>query len=121
MYSSVLCVDTSCIFEIPSSSWTFAAAALHICLLYQYNMQDLTNSTHLCSTLRVDACLKIRSVIISSVFFVFLIVFVRFFKLFSFYEFTMGDRVDMVSEMDNVEENISPKRKNVPGKVSKIL
>jgi len=33
----------------------------------------------------------------------------------------MGDRVDMVSELDNVEENISPKRRNIPGKVSKIL
>ncbi|CAI6370564.1 unnamed protein product [Macrosiphum euphorbiae] len=29
----------------------------------------------------------------------------------------MGDRVDMVSELDNVEENISPKRRNIPGKL----
>jgi hypothetical protein len=33
----------------------------------------------------------------------------------------MGDRMDMVSELDNVEENLSPKRKNIPGKVSKLL
>jgi len=33
----------------------------------------------------------------------------------------MGDRVDMVSELDNVEENTSPKRRNIQGKVSKKL
>ncbi|CAI6343696.1 unnamed protein product [Macrosiphum euphorbiae] len=32
----------------------------------------------------------------------------------------MGDRVDMVSEFDNVEENISPKRRNIPGKDMKF-
>jgi hypothetical protein len=33
----------------------------------------------------------------------------------------MGDRVDKVSELDNVEENLSLKRRNIPGKASKIL
>jgi len=33
----------------------------------------------------------------------------------------MSDRLDEVPVMENVDDTISPKRKNVHGKVSKIL
>jgi len=33
----------------------------------------------------------------------------------------MSDRLDEVPEMENMDDTISPKRRNVPGKVSKIL
>jgi len=33
----------------------------------------------------------------------------------------MSDRLDAVPEMENMDDTTSPKRKNVHGKVSKIL
>jgi len=33
----------------------------------------------------------------------------------------MSDRLDEVPEMENMDDTVSPKRRNVPVKVSKIL